>query len=89
MHVYPITEYWQVSTNFIFTDGISYCWRYQRANQMLNDSSGGITMEEGMEILKACSQLGSTLWSNIYNMETLQVLISINQDYTKTYSFQF
>ncbi len=89
MYVYPITEFWQVSTNFIFTDGISYCWRYQRANQLLQDSEGGVNMKDGMEILKDCSQLGLTLWSNIYNLKTRQVIVAINQNYDETYSFQF
>ena len=89
MHIYRISQNWQVSTNFIFTDGISSCWRFQTANLMLEESEGGITVEEGMDILQECSQNGWTLWSNIYNMETKQVEICVNQDYQRTYRFHF
>ncbi len=89
MHIYRNEDSWQVSTNFVFTDGISSCWRYETATTMLQDYWGRITMEEGMDILESCSQDDWTLWSNIYNLNTKEVHISVSQNYRKTYTFQF
>ncbi len=89
MNIFRNEEPWQISTNFIFSDGISSCWRYQTATQMLQSYLGGITMEIGMEILEECSQDGFTLWSNVYNLDTKEVKMSIGQHYEKTYTFSF
>jgi len=93
MHIYPNEEYWQVSTNFIFTDETPPypCWRYNTAYQLLQGASGSVTMEEGMAILESCSLSGysSTLWSNIYNLETREVHIAINRNYDRIYEFHF
>ena len=89
MQIYSNQEPWQVSTNFIFTDGISPCWRYETASQLLQNSMGGITVDMGMDILEECSQDGFTLWSNVYNLETKEVEISIGQHYEKIYTFSF
>lgn len=89
MNIYRNEQSWQVSTNFIFTDGITPCWRYQTATELLHQSLGSVTMQHGMDILKACSQDGWTLWSNVYNLRTRQVHISVNQNYQKIYRFHF
>lgn len=89
MYIYQSEDSWQVSTNFIFTDGISSCWRYEIATTMFQDYWGIITMEEGMDILESCSQDDWTLWSNVYNLNTKEVRISVSQNYRKTYTFQF
>ncbi|MHA1110621.1 MAG: carcinine hydrolase/isopenicillin-N N-acyltransferase family protein [Promethearchaeota archaeon] len=88
MYIYRNENNWQVSTNFIFTDGISSCWRYQTATQMLDECEGYVSMEKGMKILEACSQDDWTRWSNIYNMKTLEVHITVNENYQTTYTFQ-
>jgi hypothetical protein len=89
MHIYRNENSWQVSTNFIFTDGISSCWRYETATSILQDRRGSVTMEEGMNILESCSQQGWTLWSNVYNLNTKEVHISVSQNYQKIFTFQF
>jgi hypothetical protein len=89
MHVYRNENSWQVSTNFIFTDGIASCWRYQTATQILQETWGNISIEEGMEILEQCAQDGLTRWSSVYNMEKVSVSISVNQNYDRTYFFRF
>ncbi|TFG19557.1 MAG: linear amide C-N hydrolase, partial [Promethearchaeota archaeon] len=88
MFVYHNKNEWQVSTNFIFTDGISSCWRYQTATQMLQECDGYVKMEKGMEILEACSQDDWTRWSNVYNLKTLEIHITVNTNYQTIYTFQ-
>ena len=88
-YVYPNKNKWQVSTNFIFADGISSCWRYETATSMLENYWGTLTMEKSMGILESCSQDDWTRWSTVYNMKTLEVLISVNQNYQTIYEFHF
>jgi hypothetical protein len=84
-------EPWQVSTNFLISieeprDANSSCWRYNTAFEVLGESLGNITAEEGMEILESVSQ-SNTIWSILYNQSTLEIVVSVGQDYRNLHPF--
>jgi penicillin V acylase-like amidase (Ntn superfamily) len=87
------TEQWQVSTNFnVFgtqaPENVS-CWRYNRAYSTLKEKQGNITEKEAMTLLSQVT-LGPpnpTMWSMVYNLQTLAVDVAINRNYTQVYHF--
>jgi hypothetical protein len=85
---------WQISTNFLFAETPlerwgQACWRYSMVETALAESSGVLSMNEGMSLLKQVSQTGetATIWSVVYNLSSGAILVSVNRDYQHLYPF--
>ena len=92
MRVIRRQDPWQVSTNFpLFgrgpTGGSSPCRRYNRAYAMLEHSRGRLSAEEAMSLLKDTAQ-ANTMWSAVYDLSNLSVLVSVRRDYESHFSLE-
>lgn len=85
----------KISTNFLLTPGeYDFGAGYDRFEIIETELEkvNGIT-DNAMDILNACKQLekpdkrSSTQWSCVYNLDDLNVDVSIKMDYDKIYSF--
>jgi penicillin V acylase-like amidase (Ntn superfamily) len=94
MKVIRNTEKWQVCTNFIVTGTQApnnvTCWRYNRAYIALKSNGGNIGDYNAMNILKGVAQGPpcNTMWSMVYDLKSLDILVAINRDYTSPYTFK-
>jgi hypothetical protein len=85
MHVLRKQEPWQVATNFVISEAVpegagSECWRYNTAYNVLQASSGSLSEEQAMSLLKTVSQ-SNTIWSMVYNMATGDVQVAVDRKY--------
>jgi len=85
-------EPYHVSTNFIITGSLApqttECWRYNKAYSDLKNAGGSIDETTAMNILQSVSQ-SITMWSAVYNLNTLSLNISTSRDYSKNYKILF
>jgi hypothetical protein len=88
------TEKWQVCTNFIITGTQTpnnvTCWRYNTAYNLLKENGGNIGENEAMNILSQVVQWPpyNTMWSIVYDLRSLDILVAINKNYTNPYRFK-
>lgn len=87
------TEKWQVCTNFIIygtdaPENVS-CWRYNTAYSALKECNGNVSADKTMDIMKLVSQGGTykTMWSIVYDFNTLKTAVVTDRDYSKKYIF--
>jgi predicted choloylglycine hydrolase len=78
---------WQVSTNFHLSEiQQKDCWRYNIANESLTKTSGKMSEDEAMEVLRRAKN--HTVWSVVYNLSTGRVQLAMGEDYENVHSFE-
>jgi choloylglycine hydrolase len=91
MIVYRNDREWQIITNFIMTGSdapqSAPCNRYDTVHQRLGDSQGRVSLEKAMELLEASSQ-DNTVWSAVYDLENLELYVSMQRDYGNIMNFK-
>ncbi len=91
MRVIRNTEAWQVSTNFIITGSGAPnqvpCWRYRVVYDELREKAGVLALGEAMILLKEASQQ-STVWSAVYDPNTLGLSLAVGGNYGNILSFR-
>lgn len=86
----------QVCTNFVLTGSgapqVSHCSRFDFAYQYLEESEGTIDATEGMNILESVhlnNDVSRTMWSAVYNLQTLCVDLAFERDYEFIFRIEF
>jgi len=92
MEVLRNEQPWQVATNFVISVAMpegasSGCWRYNRAYQTLQGTSGSLSPQEAMALLKNVSQ-SSTIWSIVYGLGSGDVQVVMNREYDQVHTFK-
>lgn len=82
----------QICTNHIIRNQSnqkkqSFCWRYKKAYEILDEKDGDITQQEMMDLMEAISQ-DHTMWSVVYNMTTGDVLVVPGKKYDNVYHYK-
>lgn len=81
----------QVMTNFLVTGvslpGDSPCHRYDSVYHGILDNEENMSVEYAFNLLEASSQ-PSTIWSTVYDMNSLTVHVVMGTDYSDIYSFE-
>lgn len=90
MRVLPSAGPWQVATNFVLgTDRTAEPdWRYVEASRRLADAGGVATVAQTMEVLRAVSVPGHTLWSAAYDLGQREASIVVRQRFDTPHRFQ-
>jgi hypothetical protein len=93
MNVIRNQNQWQVSTNFILTgtshsSAIARCWRYKKAWEMLEATSGHITQQKAMTILNEVSQ-PNTIWSIVYDVSRFDTRVVMGRNFDKINDIDF
>ena len=87
MEVITNTQPWQVVTNFRIYNATEQdqlnCWRFSEVNETLNDVGDSISSSQLMNLLAEVSQVGSTRWSNVYDLFHLKFYINIDRNYNE------
>ena len=87
------TNPWQVISNsYLYNVPLenikTTCWRYKTAYEQLQEKSGDININEGMNILKNVSVPG-TRWSAMYDMKNRTIDIVLYRDYSDIIKISF
>ena len=87
MEVITNTQPWQVVTNFRIYNATEQdqlnCWRFSEVNETLNDVGDSMSSSQLMNMLAEVSQVGSTKWSNVYNLIDLKAYITVDRNYNE------
>ncbi|MBA7525632.1 hypothetical protein ES705_17785 [subsurface metagenome] len=87
MEVITNTQPWQVVTNFRIYNATEQdqltCWRFSLANETLNDIGDTMNSSQLMNTLSDVSQVGSTKWSNVYDLIDLKAYITLDRNYNE------
>jgi hypothetical protein len=91
MHVIRDEQPWQVATNFLITEADaedvgSSCWRYQAADEALQEAQGHVSPEDAMTLLRKVSQ-SSTRWSAVYDLTSGDIQVAMGRKYTEVNAF--
>jgi len=85
MDVITNTQPWQVVTNFRIYNATEQdqlnCWRFSAVNETLNDVGDSMSSSQLMDMLAEVSQVGSTKWSNVYDLIALKAYITVDRNY--------
>ena len=88
-------QYWsnesQIMTNFLVT-GVSLpedspCQRYDSVYSGMVNNEETMSVEYAFTLLETSSQ-SNTIWSTVYDMESLTVHVAMGRDYSDIYSFE-
>lgn len=89
-HVLRNSESWQVSTNFVIygsnAPDATPCWRYDKAHSTLMQATGCLSEDSGLSLLQQVSQ-STTVWSTLYNLESLHVLVAPGRKFSRPLGF--
>jgi hypothetical protein len=79
---------WQVSTNFLLSEGIwPDCRRYNTVRETLGQTQGCLSPAAAMDLLKAVAQ-DSTVWSVVYDLGSGSADVAMGQDCDDVHAFQ-
>jgi hypothetical protein len=91
MHVIDNDEPWHLATNFLRSSvgdpAKGNCWRYNKINAQLTETSGQINTQAAMQLLADVAQ-NNTQWSIIYQMSTGTINVAMGQQYQNIHQFQ-
>ena len=84
------TNPWQVTTNFIITGSAAPhnapCWRYSTTYETLSTNNGVSSESDVVNLLQSVSVSG-TRWSNVFNLKTGGMQITIGRNYENPHRF--
>jgi len=93
MQAVPNTEPWQVITNSLVcnlsqSQVEAVCWRFRSICYSLENTSGNIDRQQGMNILQ---NVGNefTQWSAIYDMTEKKITLALDFNFEKFFHFSF
>jgi len=71
-------------TNFPKSMNIGNCWRYNMVYESFDEVKG---METALKLLEQVKQDDYTIWSAVFNLNSLEVWLNIENDYQITHQF--
>lgn len=88
--VMPNENPWHLATNHLCAtaSGDGGCSRYQTLRLRLEETGGGLTPDDAMDLLNRVSQPGSTQWSVVYDLSTGDINVVMDGNYAASYTFQ-
>ena len=91
MVVLPNEDAWHLATNHLRSEanetGSYTCQRYDRIQERLAETAGGLGSGEAMELLSEVAQQ-NTQWSVVYGMDKGTVYVAMGKEYDVVHSFE-